>query len=134
MLGLMFKKLKEKKQFHKKYHAKARLIYVHYGSVRLIHDDSVTDSGIDASQDNGSTMDGRLSAMEDQLLPQERDDSGDDFGRKTDRKRKPDSKSHANLSRKEVDSLIDNESLKTMDGCLKILSDLNVREALLESE
>lgn len=79
-------------------------------------------------------MDGRLSAMEDQLLPQERDDSGDDFGRKTDRKRKPDSKSHSNLSRKEVDSLIDNESLKTMDGCLKILSDLNVREALLESE
>lgn len=92
----------------------------------------MTDSGIDASQDNGSTMDGRLSAMEDQLLA--REDSVDDFGRKTDRKRKPDSKSHANLSRREVDSLIDNESLKTMDGCLKILSDLNVREALLESE
>lgn len=127
----MLKILKKKKQFHKKHHVWIKQ-GIHDGSVRLIHDDSVTDSGIDASQDNGSTMEGRLSAMEDQLLA--REDSGDDFGRKTDRKRKPDSKSHANLSRREVDSLIDNESLKTMDGCLKILSDLNVREALLESE
>ncbi|XP_065942109.1 uncharacterized protein [Magallana gigas] len=101
-------------------------------NLHTLSKNSDADSGIDASQDNGSTMEGRLSAMEDQLLAQE--DSGDDFGRKTDRKRKPDSKSHANLSRREVDSLIDNESLKTMDGCLKILSDLNVREALLESD
>nr|XP_034300033.1 uncharacterized protein LOC105338947 isoform X29 [Crassostrea gigas] len=101
-------------------------------NLHTLSKNSDADSGIDASQDNGSTMDGRLSAMEDQLLA--REDSVDDFGRKTDRKRKPDSKSHANLSRREVDSLIDNESLKTMDGCLKILSDLNVREALLESD
>ncbi|XP_052691599.1 uncharacterized protein LOC128169251 isoform X31 [Crassostrea angulata] len=101
-------------------------------NLHTLSKNSDADSGIDASQDNGSNMEGRLSAMEDQLLAQE--DSGDDFGRKTDRKRKPDSKSHANLSRREVDSLIDNESLKTMDGCLKILSDLNVREALLESD
>ncbi|XP_062568587.1 uncharacterized protein LOC134230763 isoform X2 [Saccostrea cucullata] len=90
---------------------------------------SDADSGIDASQDV-CPLDGRQSAMEDQ----ERLDVGDDFGRKTDKKRKPESHSHANLSRKEVDSLIDNESLKTMDGCLKILSDLNVREALQESD
>nr|XP_022332408.1 uncharacterized protein LOC111129975 isoform X12 [Crassostrea virginica] len=95
---------------------------------------SDADSGIDASQDNGSTMDGRLSAMEDGYLPRERSDLGDDFGRKTDKKRKGDSRSHGNLSRREVDTMIDNESLKTMDGCLKILSDLNVREALQESD
>ena len=79
-------------------------------------------------------MDGRLSAMEDGYLPRERSDLGDDFGCKMDKKRKGDSRSHGNLSRREVDTMIDNESLKTMDGCLKILSDLNVREALQESE
>ncbi|XP_061177697.1 cytosolic carboxypeptidase 2-like isoform X5 [Saccostrea echinata] len=97
---------------------------------------SDADSGIDASQDNSCTLDGRQSSVDDHFLLQdkERRDSGEDFGRKTEKKRKPESHSHANLSRKEVDSLIDNESLRTMDGCLKILSDLNVREALQESD
>lgn len=79
-------------------------------------------------------LDGRQSTIDDHFLYQGRADSGDDSGRKTEKKRKADSKSHASLSRKEVDTLIDKESLKTMDGCLKILSDLNVREALQESE
>ncbi|XP_055995591.1 uncharacterized protein LOC125648400 isoform X7 [Ostrea edulis] len=95
---------------------------------------SDADSGIDASQDNTPVLDGRQSTIDDHFLYQGRADSGDDSGRKTEKKRKADSKSHASLSRKEVDTLIDKESLKTMDGCLKILSDLNVREALQESD
>ena len=43
-------------------------------------------------------------------------------------------KMQSNLSRKEVDNLLDNASLKTMDGCLKILAQLNVREVMQESE
>lgn len=38
------------------------------------------------------------------------------------------------LSRKEVDNMIESASLKTMDGCLRILAQLNVREAIQDSE
>ncbi|XP_033727289.1 uncharacterized protein LOC117316684 isoform X7 [Pecten maximus] len=46
------------------------------------------------------------------------------------------SKNHSsgNLSRKEVDHMIESASLKTMDGCLKILAQLNVREAIPDSD
>ena len=42
--------------------------------------------------------------------------------------------SQSNISKKEVDNILDNASLKTMDGCLKILAQLNVREVMQESE
>ncbi|XP_052234973.1 uncharacterized protein LOC127847242 isoform X4 [Dreissena polymorpha] len=38
------------------------------------------------------------------------------------------------LSKVDVDNIIDAESMKTMDGCLKILAQLNVSEALEESD
>ncbi|XP_041361886.1 uncharacterized protein LOC121377854 [Gigantopelta aegis] len=38
------------------------------------------------------------------------------------------------LTRKEVNELIDNVSLKTMDGCMNILAELNVREAIEQSD
>lgn len=52
-----------------------------------------------------------------------------------DKERKNEEKSNSNkLCRKDVDKIIEDASLKTMDGCLKILTQLNVRETLEESE
>ncbi|XP_021377473.1 uncharacterized protein LOC110465752 isoform X4 [Mizuhopecten yessoensis] len=76
-------------------------------------------------------------------LEQEKPVSGDEV--KKDKKQKVNggsknhqevSKSHSsgNLSRKEVDNMIESASLKTMDGCLKILAQLNVREAIPDSD
>ena len=42
--------------------------------------------------------------------------------------------SSINLSKMDVDHLLDEENMKTMDGCLKILAQLHVSEALEESE
>ena len=39
-----------------------------------------------------------------------------------------------NLSKLQVDNLLDSENMKTMDGCLKILAQLNMSEVLEESE
>ncbi|WAR16337.1 CBPC2-like protein [Mya arenaria] len=39
-----------------------------------------------------------------------------------------------NLSKLDVENLLDTENMKTMDGCLKILAQLNVSEALEESD
>ncbi|KAL4217925.1 hypothetical protein ACF0H5_022664 [Mactra antiquata] len=52
---------------------------------------------------------------------------------KKSRDKKNDSKNN-NLSKLDVDNLIDAESMKTMDGCLKILAQLHVSEALEESD
>ena len=54
--------------------------------------------------------------------------------KKVKKTKKSDKMETNNLSRKEVDNLLDNASLKTMDGCLKILAQLNVREVMQESE
>lgn len=40
----------------------------------------------------------------------------------------------SSLSKIDVDNILDAESMKTMDGCLKILAELHVSEALEESE
>jgi len=61
--------------------------------------------------------------------------ANDMFNDKDERIRKKDKKSaNNNLSKLDVDNLIDAESMKTMDGCLQILAQLNVSEALEESE
>ena len=39
-----------------------------------------------------------------------------------------------NLSKLQVDQILDSANIKTMDGCLKILAELHVSEALEESE
>ena len=39
-----------------------------------------------------------------------------------------------NLSKVQVDQILDSANIKTMDGCLKILAELHVSEALEESE
>ena len=39
-----------------------------------------------------------------------------------------------NLSKLQVDHILDSANIKTMDGCLKILAELHVSEALEESE
>lgn len=49
-------------------------------------------------------------------------------------KSKLDNSRNNNLSKMEVDNILDAESMKTMDGCLKILAQLHVSEALEESE
>ena len=38
------------------------------------------------------------------------------------------------LSKLQVDNILDTENMKTMDGCLKILAQLNMSEVLEESE
>ena len=38
------------------------------------------------------------------------------------------------LSKVQVDNILDSANVKTMDGCLKILAELHVSEALEESE
>lgn len=38
------------------------------------------------------------------------------------------------LSKVQVDSILESANIKTMDGCLKILAELHVSEALEESE
>lgn len=52
---------------------------------------------------------------------------------KKSKEKKVESKNN-NLSKLDVDNLLDAESMKTMDGCLKILAQLHVSEALEESE
>ncbi|XP_060592110.1 cytosolic carboxypeptidase 3-like isoform X5 [Ruditapes philippinarum] len=49
-------------------------------------------------------------------------------------KSKLDSSRNNNLSKMDVDNILDAESMKTMDGCLKILAQLHVSEALEESD
>ena len=56
-----------------------------------------------------------------------------DEPRKEKKAKKSDTKA-SSLSRKDVDAMLDNNALKTMDGCLQILTQLNVRETLMESE
>ncbi|VDI71361.1 Hypothetical predicted protein [Mytilus galloprovincialis] len=53
---------------------------------------------------------------------------------KRGKRSKKSEKAQSNLSRKDVDNLLENASLKTMDGCLKILAQLNVREVMQESD
>ncbi|KAK3087050.1 hypothetical protein FSP39_000988 [Pinctada imbricata] len=53
---------------------------------------------------------------------------------KREKKLKKSEGKSGNLSRQEVDTMLDNASLKTMDGCWKILTQLNVRESLMESD
>ncbi|XP_067664488.1 uncharacterized protein [Haliotis asinina] len=61
-----------------------------------------------------------------------------DKGKKEDKKDlkgvKPENGKEPALTRKEIDQLIDNMSLKTMDGCLNILTELSVRDAITESD
>lgn len=69
-----------------------------------------------------------LTAMESMETPSaDREEKSRRKDRKVDR-------SNNNLSKLDVDSLIDAESMKTMDGCLQILAQLHVSEALEESE
>ena len=94
------------------------------------------DSGIDSSQEKRTPEPDVSSPVfkEAILTCMEHDNIPIVLEEKKVKKTKKLDKMQSNLSRKEVDNLLDNASLKTMDGCLKILAQLNVREVMQESE
>ncbi|CAC5383172.1 AGBL2_3 [Mytilus coruscus] len=95
-----------------------------------------TDTGNDSSQEK-TTPEPHVSTpvfKEAVLTVMDHENNTFVMEEKRGKRSKKSEKAQSNLSRKDVDNLLENASLKTMDGCLKILAQLNVREVMQESD